>query len=173
MALWVSIARYRHRPADSSWPNTGSVRLYKRQSEPPILPQTDPSLEMELTLCVLSLLGLLLSVGPSRAQTNKFSPGRSFYQVVQPQVPTGPQLPQSASQLPVSGVNGNIFNQRATILYKPQTVVVLNDGQEKEGDCPVTRPATGYSSFKQVRLIACKKASRIDFSLLAVRGTLV
>ena len=45
----------------------------------------------------------------------------------------------------------NLFNDRATILYRPQTSIILNDGQVKEGECPQTRPArNGYYTFKQV-----------------------
>jgi len=96
-----------------------------------------------------ALLLLIVFVAASEAQTNKFS-SRNFYQAFQPQVASRQQQQQSSHPW-ITGTNGgNIFNDRGQILYKPQTPIVLNDGQEKEGDCPVTRPTTGYSSFKQV-----------------------
>lgn len=102
----------------------------------------------------LIFIVFLLYLGQSRSQINKFSIRNSRYQVSQPS-PTTNQLssPVQPSSLgrtvnPVS----NIFNDRARIMYRPQTAVVFNDGQEKEGDCPITRPASGYSTFKQVRL---------------------
>ncbi|KAJ6223823.1 hypothetical protein RDWZM_002368 [Blomia tropicalis] len=81
---------------------------------------------------------------------------RSFYQASQPQSLNSFQsglntLSPIATSIPASGssINRNIFNDANRILYKPQTAVVYNDGQEKEGDCPVVRPASGYTSFKQ------------------------
>lgn len=45
----------------------------------------------------------------------------------------------------------NIFNDRATILYRPQTSIILNDGQTKPGECPKTIPTrNGYYTFRQV-----------------------
>lgn len=85
---------------------------------------------------------------------------RSFYQASQPQSLNSFQsglntLSPIATSIPASGssINRNIFNDANRILYKPQTAVVYNDGQEKEGDCPVVRPASGYTSFKQVNVI--------------------
>lgn len=64
--------------------------------------------------------------------------GRNFFQ------------PQSLNSNP-STTTTNVFNDRATILYRPQTSVILNDGQVKQGECPKTRPAgNGYYAFKQV-----------------------
>ncbi|XP_075680910.1 uncharacterized protein LOC113798362 isoform X2 [Dermatophagoides pteronyssinus] len=52
----------------------------------------------------------------------------------------------------------NLFNDRATILYRPQTSIILNDGQVKEGECPQTRPArNGYYTFKQYEGIWFKR----------------
>ena len=115
------------------------------------------SIEMNSVLTIvdsLLLVLLVLHVHPSQAQIKKIQfNNNNFYQVFQPQnISQQKQIP--LLQRPIvhlaTGVNGNIFNQRATILYKPQTPIILNDGQEKEGDCPVTRPASGYSSFRQV-----------------------
>ena len=48
--------------------------------------------------------------------------------------------------------NGNPFNERSFIVYRPQTQVVENRGQEKAGMCPITRSAPGFKSFNQVYL---------------------
>ena len=112
-------------------------------------------LEMDRSLVLLA--ALLCLVGQSQGQTNKFSALNSRYQASQPN-----QITSSVQPLGISrNVNQNIFNDRATIMYKPQTAIVFNDGQEKEGDCPVTRPATGYSSFKQVCIDHSHKTNTI------------
>ena len=46
--------------------------------------------------------------------------------------------------------SGNPFNERSFIVYRPQTQVLENRGQEKPGLCPITRSAPGFKSFKQV-----------------------
>lgn len=110
----------------------------------------------------------LLSLSQSNGQINKFSVLNSRlnprlnsqYQVsLQPSTPN--QQPFSSVQLPsgrtVNSPISNIFNDQVRIMYRPQTPVVFNDGQEKEGDCPVTRPATGYSTFKQYEGIWFKR----------------
>ncbi|KAH7637388.1 hypothetical protein HUG17_7594 [Dermatophagoides farinae] len=71
--------------------------------------------------------------------------GRNFFQ------------PQSLNSNP-STTTTNVFNDRATILYRPQTSVILNDGQVKQGECPKTRPAgNGYYTFKQYEGIWYKR----------------
>ncbi|UXI20713.1 allergen [Sarcoptes scabiei] len=72
--------------------------------------------------------------------------GQSFY-----------QAQSSSSLLSVLNANKNIFNDRATILYRPQTSIVFNDGQDKPGECPITRPASNYDSFKQYEGIWYKR----------------
>jgi hypothetical protein len=44
----------------------------------------------------------------------------------------------------------NPFNEKAFIIYRPQTPIIENNGQEKSGSCPNTRSATGFKSFRQV-----------------------
>lgn len=67
----------------------------------------------------------------------------SFYRPVSPR--QGP-----LNQANMATTSRNVFNDRATILYKPQTTIAINNGQEMPGNCPVTRPATGgYTSFRQ------------------------
>ena len=69
----------------------------------------------------------------------------------------------NAAQLSKTSDQANMFNRAGNvasgqILYRPQTPVEFNDGQEKKGDCPVTRPTTnGYSSFKQYEGIWFKR----------------
>jgi len=46
--------------------------------------------------------------------------------------------------------NRNPFNDKSFIVYRPQTPVVENNGQEKSGSCPLTRSAPGFKSFNQV-----------------------
>ena len=52
--------------------------------------------------------------------------------------------------------NSNKFNEKAFIIYRPQTQVVENNGQEKYGSCPTTRSAIGFKSFKQVLILTEK-----------------
>lgn len=107
------------------------------------------SFEMALFLNLLAVF-LLLALSDGQI-LNKFSALNSRYQVYQPS-----NLFPSSGESTVKSLSlnrnakQNIFNDRARIMYKPQTPIALNDGKDQEGDCPVTRPATGYSSFKQV-----------------------
>lgn len=77
-------------------------------------------------------------LGTMASAANMFN---SFYSPVSPR-------PQSVAS--TATASRNVFNDRATILYKPQTTIDINDGQAMPGRCPVTRPATGgYTSFRQ------------------------
>lgn len=43
----------------------------------------------------------------------------------------------------------NPFNDKSFIVYRPQTPVVANIGQEKTGGCPIVKTAPGFT-FDQV-----------------------
>src|SRR5271170_4330145 len=56
----------------------------------------------------------------------------------------------------VSNSERNPFNDKSFIVYRPQTPVVENNGQEKSGSCPIVKSSATLSQFSQV----CRKSFR-------------
>lgn len=117
-----------------------------------------------IKLCLLVLLAK--RAASLNAYRSVLSPLR--YQSNYNRIPLAPvRLATSGPQI----AKKNVFNDRATILYKPQTAIVANVGQDKQGACPITRHAGhGYTSFKQVYSNLIDHKQSFNFCCMQYQG---